>query len=176
MAEESAGTYIQYDVIDMLDSVQLKPAKYFEILRPLLYLTLPSFAVTIVTYFYMNSVIVYIAFAGSLVFVATGIMFSVTIAITRISSDRNTYIFTKDGLRIQSRKNEEKRIMWEEIKDIELIGKGEGNRIKRVCIVKTNDQNVVIQLNKFSETTEDTANPDAMIDIISLYYEDKKKN
>lgn len=79
-------------------------------------------------------------------------------------------------MRIQSRKGEERQIKWEEISDVEFIGKGEGNRIQRICIVKTNKEDITIRLNKFTETSEDTSNPDAIIDIISLYYEDKKKN
>ena len=175
MATEDEGRYIQYDVIDKLDSVQLEPARIFEIFKPIIVFTIPSLIVVIITYFFMETVIIYIIFAASLIFLLTGIVFSITIGITRMSRDRNTYIFTKNGMRIQSKKGEEKRIKWEEIKDIVLIGKGEGNRIKRECIVKTENEDIIIQLNRFSETTEDTANPDAIIDIISLYYEDKKK-
>ena len=174
--KESSGRYVQYDVIDQLDSVQLKPAKIWEIFKPLLVLTIPGLAVAVITGFFLDTILVYIVFASSFVFIGSGLMFSVVVALTRISRDRKTYIFTNNGMRIQSRKEEERRIKWEEITDIELIGKGEGNRIKRVCIIKTKEEDIVIQLNKFTETTEDTSNPHAMIDIISLYYEDKKKN
>ncbi len=180
MAEEekvkkSSGRYVQYDVIDMLDSIQLKPATIWSIFKPIVAFTLPGLAVALTTFFFLDSILVYIVFAGSFVFIGTGILFAVTLAITRLSRDRNTYIFTNFGMRIQSRKEEERKIKWEDISDIEFIGKGEGNAIKRVCTVKTKDKDIVIQLNRFTETTEDTANPDAMIDIIDLYYQDKKK-
>ncbi len=38
------------------------------------------------------------------------------------------------------------------------------------------EEDITIRLNKFTETTEDTSIPDAIIDIISLFYEDKKKS
>ena len=144
MAEENAGTYVQYDVIDMLDSVQLKPVSIWSIFKPLLAFTLPGLAVAIITGFFLDTVLVYIVFAGSFVFIGSGIMFTITLAITGISKDRNSYIFTKDGLRIQSRKDEERCIKWEDISNIELVGKGEGNRIKRVCFIKTKEENIVI--------------------------------
>lgn len=181
MAEEdrvkdSSARYIQFDVIDLLDSVQLKPAGILSIFKPLMVFTIPGLAVAIITGFFMDTILVYVIFAGSFVFIGSGLMFAIATAITRISKDRNTYIFTKNGMRIQSRKGEERQIKWEEISDVEFIGKGEGNRIQRICIVKTNKEDITIRLNKFTETTEDTSNPDAIIDIISLYYEDKKKN
>ena len=172
---ERSGRYVQYDVIDKLDSVQLKPARIWEIFKPIFAFTIPGLGLAIVTGFFMVNVLMYILFASSLIFILTGIMFSITIAITRTSKDRNIYILTKDGLRIQSNKTEDRRIKWDEITDIELIGKGEGNRIKRICIIRTKGEEIVIQLNRFTETTEDTSNPDAMIDIIDLYYQDKKK-
>lgn len=176
MAEENAGAYIQYDVIDLLDSVQLKPARIWSIFKPLIAFTIPGLAVAIITGFFMDTILVFVVFAGSFVFIGSGVMFTITSVLTRISKDRNTYIFTKNGMRIQSRKREERQIKWEEISDIEFIGKGEGNRIQRICIVRTIEEDITIRLNKFTETTEDTSNPDAMIDIISLFYEDKKKN
>jgi len=172
---ERSGRYVQYDVIDKLDSVQLKPARIWEIFKPIFAFTIPGLGLAIVTGFFMVNVLMYILFASSLIFILTGIMFSITIAITRTSKDRHIYILTKDGLRIQSNKTEDRRIKWDEITDIELIGKGEGNRIKRICIIRTKGEEIVIQLNRFTETTEDTSNPDAMIDIIDLYYQDKKK-
>ena len=176
MAEENAGAYIQYDVIDLLDSVQLKPARIWSIFKPLIAFTIPGLAVAIITGFFLDTILVFVVFAGSFVFIGSGVMFTITSVLTRISKDRNTYIFTKNGMRIQSRKREERPIKWEEISDIEFIGKGEGNRIQRICIVRTIEEDITIRLNKFTETTEDTSNPDAMIDIISLFYEDKKKN
>ena len=34
-AQDSSAKYIQYDVIDLLDSVQLKPARIWSIFKPL---------------------------------------------------------------------------------------------------------------------------------------------
>ena len=175
-AQDSSAKYIQYDVIDLLDSVQLKPARIWSIFKPLIAFTIPGLAVAIITGFFLDTILVFVVFAGSFVFIGSGVMFTITSAVTRISRDRNTYIFTKNGMKIQSRKGEERQIKWEEISDVEFIGKGEGNRIQRICIVKTNEEDITIRLNKFTETTEDTSIPDAIIDIMSLYYEDKKKN
>ena len=67
MAEEdrvkdSSARYIQFDVIDLLDSVQLKPAGILSIFKPLMVFTIPGLAVAIITGFFMDTILVYVIF------------------------------------------------------------------------------------------------------------------
>jgi hypothetical protein len=171
---EESFADMQKDLLDELDRIQLKPSVFVRILKPTLAFTIPGLIVSIVTSYFIDTVLVYLAFAFGIFFTSVGILFLIIGVVTRMSTDKNVYTFTKSGLVIQSRKGNEKYFRWEEILDIELIGKGEGNRTQRLCIVKTKDDKVVIRINKFYETSEDSYEPDNIIEIISMYYESKK--
>ena len=164
-------TDIQSDLFDELDRVQLKPSRFFRIIKPTFAFIIPGIIIAAVTgYFFEAHLLVYLAFIFGIFLAATGMMFFIVLLITRLSTDKNTYTFTKGGFVVESKNEVKKFFPWDEITDVELIGKGEGNRIPRICTVKTKNDEVVIRINKFYEASENTGAPDSIVEIISMYY------
>ena len=60
---EESFADMQKDLLDELDRIQLKPSVFVRILKPTLAFTIPGLIVSIVTSYFIDTVLVYLAFA-----------------------------------------------------------------------------------------------------------------
>ena len=94
----------------------------------------------------------------------------------RFSKDRNSYIFTNKGLKIESKDGTEKSIPWEQISNVKIKGLYAKDIGARRCEITTSyGDRIIIKLYWFTETTENVMYPQNTAKMIQKYYERMKK-
>ncbi len=174
---ESFGEFTS-NLLIALDTLELAPDSLWTIIRPTLYFSIPGLIGTILGYWLMvkdeGTIWEYLLLAFSVFFLATGIMF-VIVGLTQLSSNRRRYTFTKAGLTIKPLFDEKRFISWEEMSSLEIEGKDQSIRKKKKCVIKIEEEEIVINIRGLYEPSSKSRNHDNILEAIEKYYQRMKK-
>ncbi|MCG3216787.1 MAG: hypothetical protein KAS63_08705 [Candidatus Heimdallarchaeota archaeon] len=167
--EESSSDF-KTDLLDELDILKLVP----ETARRALFYPIMFFVISIgfITgiFFFLDDILwVFFLFLGFFFLVTSLGIFR--IERRKISRDRNTYIFSRDGLIIIAKNGSEKTIPWSQISDLEILNLHAKSVVARRCIISSIEGQINIKINCFKEVTEDIMYPNPIAEAIEKYYE-----
>ena len=88
----------------------------------------------------------------------------------KISKDKNSYIFNRDGLTIVPKEGKEELVPWSSISDLKIEGRHEKSKIPRFCVIRVESRKIRIRLTWYNEITENIIYDNDIADIIETYY------
>ncbi len=163
------------DTEDKLDVIKLEPQTIRKVTKwPLIFIIPSIIAIIITIVFYEGVEYAILLMVESFFFLVGLLVFSVERK--RFSSDKNTYTFTNEGLKIESKAGTDKFTPWEQISNIKIKGLYSKDVGAKRCEITTSyGDRIIIKLNWFIETTEDVMYPHITAKMIQKYYDRMKE-
>lgn len=173
MAKEKEDKDISYSdfserLLRELDVLELKPQFLAsKLLYPIIFGSLCLASSVISGLYFSEFGMLLVPVAVFFFFVTFGIY---SVDRRKISKDKNSYIFNRDGLTIIPKEGNEELVPWSSISDLKIEGRHAKSKIPRFCVIRTTGRIIRIRLTWFNEITENIIYDNDIADIIETYY------